>query len=195
MFAIKNNITKEYLINKSKFIVKLYFIKDTDEAKKILADISIKYKDATHICYAYIVENTKRFSDDGEPSGTAGLPLLHVLETNNLDYVLAVVIRYFGGIKLGAGGLLRAYSNCLSSSIEKDNIGEIKAGIIIEISYDYDNAKIIEPVIKNYNIINRSFTNITKLEIEILIDDYQRIKDFLEKHCEIKEKKHLLIVK
>ena len=102
MFTIKN-IENTITINKSKFITNLISVNNIDEINYNLNIIKNKYKDATHNCYAYIINNNKRFSDDNEPSGTAGLPILDCLEKNNLNYVLCIVTRYFGGIKLGAG--------------------------------------------------------------------------------------------
>ena len=113
MKSIKFNIENEFIIKKSKFITKLYFVTSEIEIKNILDENKTEYKDATHICYAYILNNVERFNDDSEPSGTAGMPILNVLKNNNLNNVLCIVIRYFGGIKLGAGGLIRAY--CSSS--------------------------------------------------------------------------------
>ena len=99
-----------------------------NDYKKTLVELKNKYKDATHICFSYIINNTKRFSDDNEPSGTAGIPILNVLENNNLNYVLCCVVRYFGGIKLGAGGLLRAYSNSAKECLNKAVLTNIVIG-------------------------------------------------------------------
>lgn len=96
-------------IKKSKFISYYYDISEIDEIKNILNDIKDKNKKARHIVYAYKFKNTAGKSDDKEPSGTAGLPLYNLLEMNNLNNKLIVVVRYFGGIKLGAGPLMRAY--------------------------------------------------------------------------------------
>ena len=112
------------VINKSKFICELLYINNQDEIDSKLKDIKHKYKGATHYCYAYIYDNNKRFNDDGEPGGTAGMPILNVLENNNLNHVLCVVIRYFGGIKLGAGGLVRAYTKSASEVIKLVNLIE-----------------------------------------------------------------------
>lgn len=98
-------------IKKSKFIGLLYEVNSDDEVKDILNDLKIKHKKARHIPYAYKLINTARKTDDKEPSNTAGLPILNVLERENLVNKLIVVIRYFGGTKLGAGPLLRAYSS------------------------------------------------------------------------------------
>ena len=133
MYSIKNNIENTTIIKKSKFITKLYKIDNIDEIKDILDELNKKYNDSTHICYAYIIDGKEKCSDNGEPSGTAGMPILNVLKKNNLDHILAVVIRYFGGIKLGAGGLTRAYSNSVIEAISKDNIIELVKGYYVEI--------------------------------------------------------------
>ena len=152
MKSIGKNIEETFIVNKSKFITKLFKVENEDEATNILTKLKHEYSDATHICYAYIVGNIKRFNDDGEPGGTAGMPILGVLENNSLDYVLAVVIRYFGGIKLGAGGLVRAYSNSVSSLV-KDNIVEYKLGMQIEIIFNYDQIKDIDNLLKYEEIV------------------------------------------
>ena len=105
-------------IKKSKFYGYLYNVNSANDVAKILEDLKKEHKKATHICYAYkIVDGVEiiKFSDDGEPSGTAGRPMLNVIEKKNLKNVLICVVRYFGGIKLGAGGLVRAYTKCASS--------------------------------------------------------------------------------
>lgn len=109
--------TSEVKIKKSLFIGQLYDIVCLDEIQKILNEQKIKHKKATHICYAYRFNaemiHEKSF-DDGEPSGTAGKPILNVIKKKNLTNTMIVVVRYFGGIKLGAGGLIRAYTKCAS---------------------------------------------------------------------------------
>ena len=122
MFTIKDNVVNEIIINKSKFITYVYKVNNIDEINEILNNLKVKYKDATHYCYAYSIGNIKRFNDDGEPSHTAGMPILNVIESKNLNNILIVVIRYFGGVKLGAGGLVRAYTNSASEAINKTNI-------------------------------------------------------------------------
>ncbi len=113
MKILKENKEKITIINKSKFIGIVKKVYTKEEINNLLVDLRKQYKDATHICYAYVLNNEKKYSDDGEPTGTAGIPILDVLEKNNLDYTLAIVIRYFGGIKLGANGFVRAYSNSI----------------------------------------------------------------------------------
>lgn len=100
----------EYIEKKSKFIAYYYKINNENEAKKILEELKKEHKKARHIPYAYKVANTARKSDDKEPHNTAGTPLYNIIEKNSLDNCFIAVVRYFGGIKLGAGGLLRAYN-------------------------------------------------------------------------------------
>ena len=109
----------ELEIKKSKFIALYYEINDIDEIKNILESLKKEHKKAKHIPYAYKIDNNVKKSDDKEPSGTAGLPIYNIIEKNNLNNCLIAVVRYFGGIKLGAGGLLRAYSNSANEVIKK----------------------------------------------------------------------------
>lgn len=149
MYTIQNQNSYEIEIKKSKFISKIYKVNDIEEVNNILSCLKSEYNDATHICYAYIINTYKKSSDDGEPGGTAGIPILKVLEKNNLSYVLCVVIRYFGGIKLGAGGLVRAYTKVTSNVIEESNIVELISGYEIKVIVDYDKQKNLENIIKN----------------------------------------------
>lgn len=183
MKTIKESISKEFIIQKSKFITKLYPVFKKEEIDNILESLNKEYKDATHICYAYILDNVKKASDDGEPSGTAGLPMLHVLEQKELTYVLAVIIRYFGGIKLGAGGLVRAYSNCLSETISTTTITQIIPGIVIELTYNYVNSKQIDNLLQSYTILQKNFEENIKITVRMPEQDYQRIKNLLEQFC------------
>ena len=115
--TIKENISSEIVEKKSKFIANLFYVETVQEAEQIIKQINKKYFDARHNCIAYrIVEDeqiVEKSSDNGEPSGTAGAPMLNILQKNNLANVLIIVTRYFGGILLGTGGLVRAYSNSL----------------------------------------------------------------------------------
>ena len=144
------------VINKSKFIgivKKVYSKEDIDD---LLNNIKKKYLDATHICYAYILPNQEKCSDDNEPTGTAGIPILDVLKKNNLNYIIAIVIRYFGGIKLGSNGLIRAYSSTISTLI-KDNIKDSEIGYEVEIIENYTNSDLIDYMLKDDIIISKSY--------------------------------------
>ena len=158
MYTIKN-IENTIIINKSKFITNLISVNSIDEVNYNLNLIKNKYKDATHHCYAYIINNNKRFNDDNEPSGTAGLPILDCLEKNNLNYVLCIVTRYFGGIKLGAGGLLRAYSNSVSTAINNTKKLELVDGYEVIINLNYNQINEIDRILENYEIKKKIFSN------------------------------------
>lgn len=182
MKTIESNIKNEYIINKSRFIACLFKVNSIDEVNNYLDQIRTEYKDATHYCYSYIIDNTKRFNDDGEPGGTAGMPILNVLENNELNYILCVVIRYFGGIKLGAGGLVRAYTKSVTNALEKTNIIDIKEGYKIEIVFNYDQNKVIDLILKDELILNKEFNDNIKYEIIINKDNYDLISK-LEISC------------
>lgn len=179
--SIITNNEKEYIINKSKFITKLYKVTTEKQIVDILDNIKKEYKDSTHICYAYIIDNIKRFNDDGEPGGTAGMPILNVLENNELNYVFAVVIRYFGGIKLGAGGLVRAYSNSVSETL-KNNIKDLEQNIRIEILFDYSNSKKIDFLLKDISK-DKYFGNNVRYEFYIPFQTYNTMKNELNNLC------------
>ena len=118
--SVQGEYTTQKIIEKSRFITTSAHVCGEEEARAFIERIRKKYPDATHNCYAYIsdsIGNFLRFSDDGEPQGTAGMPMLEVLKANNMYEICVVVTRYFGGIKLGAGGLLRAYSGCVSENL------------------------------------------------------------------------------
>lgn len=180
MKSISRNEKFLYEINKSKFYALLFYINDTNEISEIIDNIKHEYKDATHYCYAYICDNAKRFNDDGEPSGTAGMPILNVLENNDLNHVLAVVVRYFGGIKLGAGGLVRAYSNSVSLVLNEVDIVDLIEGIKVEIEFSYENVKQVDYLLKEYKITNKEYKDniIYTIDIDKNID----IKNILEKY-------------
>ena len=121
--TIEESVKTEIVEKKSKFIANLFYIENVDEAEKIIKETRKKYFDARHNCIAYRVIDKEQLieksSDDGEPSGTAGAPMLNILQKNNLVNVLIIVTRYFGGILLGTGGLVRAYSNSLLEAVGK----------------------------------------------------------------------------
>src|SRR5699024_3018119 len=119
MKSILKKDINEITIKNSKFIGVIIPIESKEDIKERLSELKTEYKNATHYCYAFKLINDKGFSDDGEPNKTAGIPILNVIEGENLINVLVVVIRYFGGIKLGPGGLIRAYSNTCKEVINK----------------------------------------------------------------------------
>ena len=120
MYTIRTDYRDETVIEKSRFICTLKKVSSETEAQDFIKAVKKEFWDATHNCSAYIIDElAQRSSDDGEPSGTAGLPMLEVLRKNQLSGVAAVVTRYFGGIKLGAGGLVRAYTGSVSKAVQR----------------------------------------------------------------------------
>jgi uncharacterized YigZ family protein len=190
MYSIKENIDNTIVIKKSKFIVKLYKIDSINNINNILNNLKEEYKDSTHICYAYIVNSLEKCSDDGEPSGTAGIPMLNILKKNNLTNILAVVIRYFGGIKLGAGGLTRAYSSSVNDTLKLTNIIELTYGYLTQIEFNYDQVKLVDYMLNSKNIINKEYNDNIIYDFYISEDELSFIPE-LEKvaiHVSIKDK-------
>ena len=192
MKSITEEVINEIIINKSKFITVLTNINDINKIKEKLEDIKKTYKDATHYCYAYIINNHEKCSDNGEPSGTAGMPILNVLKQNNLTNILCVVIRYFGGIKLGAGGLIRAYSTSASEALNKASITNLVNGYNITIEFPYDNLKQIDYLLKDIDIKKTYQTNIT-YTFNIEKEKFNQIENELTKLSKIKLKKQITL--
>lgn len=180
MKTIKKNVANEIIINKSKFITKLIKVNNEEEVKEKLDLLKREYKDATHYCYAYITGNIKRFNDDGEPGGTAGMPILNVLENNDLTNILGVVIRYFGGIKLGAGGLVRAYTKAITECLNNIEIVNLTDGINFKIKFTYDSIKKIDNILKNQKITYKEYDNNIIYECSLTKDNFKKLKKELE---------------
>lgn len=174
LFTIMNN-KNEFVINKSKFITYIFHINDKCDIDNILNDIKREYNDASHYVYAYVLNNMSYSTDDKEPSGTAGKPILNILLKNNLNYVLCVVIRYFGGIKLGAGPLTRAYSRCVSEIIKLSDIVELEDGYLIELITDLKGINNLPKI--NMNIVNKDFGNRVIYTIKINKDNLSILKN------------------
>ena len=190
MFTIKNNVYYEYEIKKSRFITLLYKISSSDEVDEILKDVRNMYKGATHYCYAYSLDFEYHFSDDGEPGGTAGLPILEALKKNNITNVLCVVVRYFGGIKLGAGGLVRAYTKSVVLAINHACLVELVDGYYIKVETSYENTKSLDKILNKIKVINKEFTDIATYYLAIEKNDIDLFSNYkYEKIEEIKIEK------
>ena len=181
--SIENESIAEIIVKKSKFIATLYEANSKDEAEKILQNVRKKYFDAKHHCYAYIIEKIEKCSDDGEPSGTAGAPLLALLKSANLTNVIIIVTRYFGGILLGTGGLVRAYTESAKNAIENAKIVYKDYGVQFEIEISYNNLKEIQFICKNLDI------SIIKIEyqenVKLILESTFEAKKELEKSDKI----------
>lgn len=191
MYIINKDYEEEINIKNSRFITIISKINNKEEIQHILNKIKNKYPKATHYPYAYIIDNIKKSSDDNEPSGTAGIPILTILEHENINNILVVVVRYFGGIKLGTGGLVRAYTKVLKNFIKKENLSELIKGKKVLLNFSYDKQKNIDYLLKDYKIIKKEFD--TTIKYEVLIPDnninilnnynYQIIEDiYIEKN-------------
>ncbi len=127
----------ELTVERSRFLAWAAGVADEAQAIEFIAAASKKFYDATHNCYAFSAGQVKRFSDDGEPSGTAGRPILNVIEQKGLENTVVVVTRYFGGVKLGAGGLVRAYSNAAAAALDRAEQAEITRAREISLSVPF----------------------------------------------------------
>ena len=178
--TIEGEIKDEFEIEKSVFITNIKYVESEDEALSFIEKIKEKYKDANHNCHSYIINQKpeiKRYSDDGEPQGSAGLPMLSVLEKEELFNLVAVVTRYFGGKKLGKGGLVRAYTKGVSDCLD-GKITYRKIFIESKIIFDYNLLGIIENFLneKNYIIIEKNFLENVRINLYIKKEDFENFK-------------------
>lgn len=178
MYTIKGETIIEIEINKSIFICHLAHTENQSDAKKYIEEIKNQYRDATHNVSSYLVGKTAEaghYDDDGEPSGTAGLPVLDVFRKNDITNFVCVVTRYFGGIKLGAGGLIRAYSKSASEALKKLEIVPIIEYKTIQFSFHYPYLNNIETLVSNYEILERSFTSDVKFTVKVPVSDIEQL--------------------
>lgn len=191
--TILANSSSELDVKKSKFIANIIKITDEQDAKEKLNQIRKEYSDARHNCYAYIVYDNEtktkieKSSDDREPSGTAGIPMLTLLQKNNLVNVLIVVTRYFGGILLGTGGLVRAYTDSSKQALEAAKIIDLQYGEILEYCIEYDEFEYFKYICEknNIEIINTEYSNNIKAIIKLKEEDKSLFSTY---KCRIIEK-------
>ena len=161
MKSIKEEIISKEIISKSKFINYLIPVSSLEETKSKQNDLRKLYSDASHHCFAYILGNNQeiqKYSDDGEPSKTAGLPILEVLKKHELTNVLSVTVRYYGGIKLGAGGLVRAYTKSCAQSIKEVTFTTLTNYTHLTIKITFDHIGHVEKYIRdNYELLNTEY--------------------------------------
>ena len=175
--SVKQCSEAEYTVNRSRFIGRCFPVDSEEAALCLLGDIRKKHWDATHNCFAYrIGENAAaRFSDDGEPGGTAGKPIMDVLTGRGLTNVLCVVTRYFGGILLGAGGLVRAYSKSAADAVTKAGVVSYLPGTILDIPMDYSRYGALEGFIRaNAEVRNVAFAQ--NVVVTVAVEDTNLLK-------------------
>lgn len=172
MFYIESAVENEILIDKSRFIGQLYPVSSISDINQILDDVRKRHREANHNCYAYIIQDGQEMkaSDDKEPAKTAGIPILEVLKRHSLTNVLCVVTRYFGGIKLGAGGLIRAYSNATAEVVKLTKQYEISSRPFIKITLPYGLFDTFMYQTKEtLTIIDKRFGS--EIEVEAILND------------------------
>ncbi|MBC8319681.1 MAG: YigZ family protein [Bacteroidetes bacterium] len=161
-----------YKDKSSKFIALAYHVESEEEAKDVITSVKKKYYDARHHCYAFRINPEKEFSrssDDGEPSGTAGKPILNQLLSHELYNVIVIVVRYFGGTKLGVSGLILAYKSSTLNALQNSKIVKKFITSPVELCFQYPLMNEVMRVIKeeNIKIINQDFTSDCKIFVEI----------------------------
>ncbi|MDO4778669.1 MAG: YigZ family protein [Tissierellia bacterium] len=185
--TIKGIHSQEIEIKKSRFITSIKECKSEEEALDFLEEIRKNNRTATHNCYCYIISDnmlTQRYSDDGEPQGTAGIPMLEVLKKEEITNICAVVTRYFGGIKLGASGLIRAYTQAVSEILKKIDVVNMQYHDIVEVKFEYAYLGKIDNYIQKSNVFMYRRNYLEKIE-NIFFIKSDKIDDFLKNINEI----------
>ena len=186
IITIKQAHSIENVISKSRFIAYIKPVSTENEAKAFIDEIKTKHKDATHNCSAYTVGpemNIQKANDDGEPSGTAGIPMLEILKKLEIHNVCVVVTRYFGGIKLGAGGLIRAYSGAVRDVIYDIGRVELREAIQVTVTLDYDQTGKFEYELASTTFLLREqfYTDKVSYQIDVVKNEYDAFIDFLNR--------------
>lgn len=182
--SVSGKVETELIVKKSRFISRVFPVYNEADAEQIVGDIKELHRDATHNVFAWQVginKTVQRCSDDGEPSGTAGRPVLEVIKQNELVNVLVVITRYFGGIKLGAGGLIRAYSQAAREGIEKAGIVEKALHIKYVVTVDYPLVNTLQPtIIKKHKIIDTAYGEQVAFSVLVLEEDATAFEEFVK---------------
>lgn len=184
-FCVKKETENEIIIERSRFISYVKPCRTEEEARAFIEEKRKAHPFATHNCYAYIVErgSVARFSDDGEPQGTAGQPILEVIKNKKLCDTAVVVTRYFGGIKLGAGGLVRAYSQGAKEAIDKAGTVEnvLSSVYFIEMNYDLYSVFLKISDKTKCSVISTDFEDLVKIKVAVPISDDNFFLEILDK--------------
>lgn len=191
--AVFTECVNEIVIKRSRFITTLMPISGENEFESKLCRIRKKYSDATHNCYACVINDTAttlKFGDDGEPQGTAGMPMLEVLKKQNVFKTLAVVTRYFGGIKLGAGGLVGAYSDSVALALDAADVRTYKPSVIAETVIGYTTERqVVDLINRTGKIIDKAYSDNVQLKFALPQENYTEIirnlNDITNGNCSI----------
>ncbi len=184
--TIKDTAEGTYSEKRSKFLAFSFHVETEDEVKEILARYRKKFYDARHVCYAYMLgpeRLTFRSNDDGEPSGTAGKPILGQINSNTLTNILIIVVRYFGGIKLGTSGLIQAYKTAALEAIKSSEIVVRQVEEIVEYSFPYEMMNDVMRLVKQTSprIVSQEYGNTCEIKLAIRASLAQDLKTRLEK--------------
>lgn len=183
MYTIKNNTTNTYTINNSKFITYMYKIDNIEKVNNHMNEIKKLHPHASHYTYAYIIDNIIKYSDDKEPTNTAGKPIKEVLLKNKLNNILCIVVRYFGGIKLGVGGLTRAYVKSVTTTLDITPLVKLEQAKYLIITFKYEYLKYIDSLLQEELIKEKYFTNQITYHVITkntnLINKIKNIKDII----------------
>ena len=177
--TIAQRAEDDFFERKSQFIGYIAPVSSEEEALAFLAEIRAKHRDARHNCFAYILQNgVKRASDDGEPQGTAGVPIMEVVEREGLTDVIVVVTRYFGGILLGAGGLVRAYAHAAKLAVDAAQRKVMSPAVLVEMQMDYNQYGRINIVLSKYTAIvqDTAFTDMVTMRILFIERDVETFR-------------------
>lgn len=196
-YTIKDECSAEITEKKSKFICNVFHVESVQESEDKLNIIRKKYHDARHNCYVYKVveEDAFKASDDGEPSGTAGVTMLNIVNGRNLSNILVVVTRYFGGILLGTGGLVRAYSLATTTALDDSNIIKQEMGLEASFNVEYKELEEVRYHLKNRNIVisGQEYLENVKVFVEGREEDILKLQN--EKLSERVELKDFVVLK
>lgn len=166
---IEKNETCEITEKKSRFIAYLAYVTTEEDAQNFVAQIKKKHYDARHNVYAYILNSGgKKYSDDGEPSKTAGYPILEMLENEGVTDVVCVVTRYFGGTLLGTGGLIRAYTKSAKDCLEKAGVRKMILCDTVNLTFDYAYLNKIEHMLKTENLVTKDKTFLENVTLTVI---------------------------
>ncbi len=186
MKSIKETVKTSIVINRSEFINYLIPVGSVDDVKTSLKKLKKDYPDANHHCYAYVIgknQEIQKYNDDGEPSKTAGMPMIEVLKKQNLTNVLNVSIRYFGGIKLGAGGLVRAYTKSCSEGIKEAIFTNLVKYTKMKVFIPFDQIGNVEKHLReNYILLNTEYTTEVIYTIELFSIDVDNLKNTITEY-------------